>query len=197
MVLIAIRGINSNIAVALCKLLPNEEKAAVPRGHDMPLNVERYLFTQGLLRAKRWEDQSQEERAESQYVNCDFITHQCERLLAQHDRARICVIGSESAYAGSYDGSYSASKRALHSYVEGAALRTPFQQLVCVAPTVIGDAGMTLARHDKERLTDRMALHPKKRWLTSMEVARVVKFLLYDASDYLTGVVIRMNGGTR
>jgi hypothetical protein len=56
---------------------------------------------------------------------------------------------------------------------------------------------MTLRRDDTENLERRREEHPKKRFLTSLEVAKMVHHLLYVDEGYTTGTVIRMNGGGR
>lgn len=194
--MIAIRGAGSEIAKAVIRLLhPNEDFVAVGRDENIPLDADRYLFCQGLLRGKSLEDQTIEEIDESFWVNCERAVDDCDRLIAENDKARICVLGSESGFTGSYDATYAAHKRMLHLYVERRRLRTPEQQLICVAPGIVRDAGMTLRRTDTDRLRAREAAHPKKRFLTSAEVATLLYYCLYTSTPYLTNIVIRMNGG--
>lgn len=152
-----------------------------------------YLICNGLLRAKKIEDQTTEERSEGWRANYHAIVDACDVILAANDTARICVIGSESGYRGSYDGVYAWAKAALHHYVKTTRLK-PDQQLVAISPGVIGDAGMTTRRHDVERLEKRRKIHPKGRFLTSAEVAEMAAFLLFEA-PYCTGCVVRMHGG--
>lgn len=192
--MLAIRGINSAIARAL-PLPRGEQKIEINRNEWPRLDADRYLFCQGLLFSKTSEDQSEEERSESYRVNALDVIASCEHVIKGNDRARICVIGSESAFSGSFDGTYAKAKVALHRYVETRQLRTPHQQLVCIAPSIIGDAGMTLRRTDTHNLERRRLSHPKKRFLSSLEVAKLVYHVLYVDDGYLTGVVIRMNGG--
>jgi NAD(P)-dependent dehydrogenase (short-subunit alcohol dehydrogenase family) len=189
---IAIRGPRSRIAQELIGLT-RDHVVPVGRGEDMPLDCERYLFCAGLLLGKRKDQYTPAEITETMSANCWAVTDQIERIISANDLARICVIGSESGIAGSYDEIYAESKRRLHHYVETKKLRTPAQQLVCVAPAIIEDAGMTLRRTDN--LDARRAAHPKKRFLLAREVARLVYFLLYRDSGCLTGITIRMNGG--
>lgn len=200
---IAIRGAGCTIARSLARLKAVDAHGgagydpviAVARGEPMPLDATRYLFCQGLLLPKPTDDLTDDERRETHEANAGQIVRDCDRLIAANDAARICVIGSESGYAGSYNLAYAAAKAGLHRYVESKELRTPRQQLVAVAPTIIADAGMTLRRTDHAQLAERAALHPKRRWLSSDEVARLVFFLLYVDQGYISGVVIRMNGG--
>jgi NAD(P)-dependent dehydrogenase (short-subunit alcohol dehydrogenase family) len=194
--MLAIRGANSEIAKKLIAILhPDTDFIAVGRDETTPDDADRYLFCSGLLRPKSLADQTDEEIEESFQVNCSRICQDCDRLIASNDRARICVIGSESAFSGSFDGAYVTYKRMLHAYVLLKKLRTPDQQLVCIAPSIIADAGMTLRRTDRDRLRARELRHPKKRFLTSEEVARWVYFVLYEDKGYLTNQIIRLNGG--
>jgi len=194
--LIAIRGAKSAIARSLIEMLPEGESVyTVPRNEKPPMDCERYLFCAGLLRAKSGAEQSEAERKESFEANAEQVIRACDEILAANDSARICVIGSESGFAGSYDKTYAEAKRALHSYVETKKLRTPRQQLVCVAPNIIRDAEMTLTRHDLAEVDRRAKAHPKGRFLAAREVARLIHFLLYVDEGYISGVTIRMNGG--
>lgn len=194
--MIAIRGAASRIAEELKGLLPQDEAVlAVPRGETPPFTADRYLFCQGLLRSKPVFEQTDAEVDEGLDVNAHQVMSACDVILGGNAKARICVIGSESGFAGSYDGTYAEAKARLHRYVERKRLRYPGQQLVSIAPGVIIDCGMTQRRGDLEQLEGRRLAHPKRRWLTAKEVARLVHYCLYVDEGYLSNVVIRVNGG--
>ena len=162
---------------------------------NFPLDAGRYLFCQGLLRPKRMQDQTEEERAEGFEVNLDSIVRACDAVLAVNESARICIIGSESAYKGSFDDVYAVSKMIIHSYVERKKLGLG-QQLVAISPDIIGDAGMTTRREDRDALEMRRKAHPMKRFLRSSEVAELALHLLYH-QPYIRNTVIRMHGGNK
>lgn len=195
--MLAIRGVNSSIARSLLTLLP--EGAAcidIKRGIKPELlAADRFFFAQGYLSGVKITNVSVEESAEIWEINAAQIMRWCDRLIEVNPDARIVVMGSESAFGWSYDGAYAGAKAALHRYVETKKLRHPEQQLVCIAPGIIADAGMTLRREDTGALLVRAAQHPKGRWVTSLEVARAVYHYLYVDEGYTSGVVIRMNGG--
>lgn len=194
--MIAIRGAGSQIAKSLVSLLPSTENIhIVHRDQDMPLDVDRYLFCSGIIRPKQRHEQTKDEIEEGIRVNLWQVIDDCERIFYSNDCARICVIGSESGFSGSFDGTYALAKRELHRYVERKRLRSPDQQLVCIAPSIIEDCGMTLRRNDHTNLMRRKAGHPKHRFLESTEVAALVYHCLYIDRGYLSGTVIRMNGG--
>ena len=104
---ICISGWRSKIAEEFRALLPAAEKPiwGKPCEPDFP-RVDRYLFCNGLLRPKRMEDQTQDERDEGWLVNFISIATKCDWIIADNMNARICVIGSESAYKDSFDGTY-------------------------------------------------------------------------------------------
>lgn len=194
--MIGIRGADSAIAKALTRMLPTWESwAAVPRGETPPLDYERYFFCQGLLRPKPQAEQTEEEIGESFDVNAHQIIRACDTILAGNTKARICVMGSESGFSGSFDESYASAKGRLHRYVERKQLCYPGQQLVGIAPGIISDTAMTLRREDTEGLEQRRMSHPKRRWLKAVEVARLAHFLLYEDAGYISGTVVRVHGG--
>lgn len=189
---LAVTGYGSRIVQELITLLPSGED--VIRMDGEPPLCDRYLLCAGVLRPKRINEQTQDEVAETFRVNCAWPIQFCDSMFARNERARIVVMGSDSGYAWSHDGAYAAAKAGLHRYVETKRLG-PQQQLVCVAPSIIADTGMTERRDDHENLDRRRAAHPKRRFLKAVEVARLLHFLLYVDEGYLSGQVIRMNGG--
>lgn len=190
---ICITGWRSKIAEEFRKVYPGECYRGDAVAGTMP-EATRYLFCQGLLYAKRGQDQTEEERRASYDVNYHSIVEACDSILARQGDARICVIGSESAYRGSFDDTYAISKMLLHSYVTKKRLNFRHQQLVCISPGIIEDAGMTTRRTDLDRLDARRSAHPMKRFVTSEEVA-LLAFDLLMSHPYVSGTVVRMHGG--
>ncbi|CDX26697.1 hypothetical protein MPL3356_60502 [Mesorhizobium plurifarium] len=195
---IVITGWRSAIAEEFRRLLRSNEEIVhgKPLDANFPLGAERYLFCQGLLRPKRIEDQTDEEIKEGIEVNYGSIVRACDLIFASNVLARVCVIGSESGYRGSFDENYASAKALLHSYVEGKKLTSQLQQLVAISPGIIGDCRMTTSRVDVENLERRRIAHPKRRFLTATEVAAMARTLLYF-QPYVSGTVIRMHGGDR
>lgn len=201
--MLVITGWNSQIAVELRKLLDrlaadglyDEVRTSRAIYDAMPLDADRYFFCSGYLAGKKLIDLAQDEFIETAQINLLKVTKACDAILEANTRARICVMGSESAYAGSHDEWYSMCKRSLHDYVEHKKLMYVSQQLVCVSPGIISDAGMTTRRTDRDNLERRAFSHPKKRFVTSLEVARLVRFLLYEDEGFITNTVVRMHGG--
>lgn len=192
--MIAIRGYSSAIAQALVDILPMDEAVEnVPRD-GCNVTADRHLFCQGVLYGKPSTEYLEYEIAECFRANYITVKRQCDLIFAANPTARVCVIGSESAFAGSYDDLYAGSKMLLHHYVTTKKLG-PEQQLICIAPSIVGDAGMTTRREDTDNLVSRETSHPKGRFLTCDEVAADIFHYLYVHAGYGTGVVIRLNGG--
>jgi NAD(P)-dependent dehydrogenase (short-subunit alcohol dehydrogenase family) len=194
---IAIRGTGSKIVRELIQRLPFEEKVfPIGRHEKAPLDAERYLFCQGSLNSRRLAERSDTDIANSWLANAGSVIRACDRILENNSGARICVIGSESGFSWSHDGAYAAAKAALHRYVETRPVGRN-QQLICIAPWIIADCAMTMRRLDRDNLVKMMEQHPKGRFLRAEEIAQWVKFLLYDSTDYVTSIVIRVHGGRR
>ena len=109
-----------------------------------------------------------------------------DQALDELPAARICVIGSQSAAAGSYDTQYAFAKARLHRFV----MRRPGihpQQVVAVAPPIIADSGMTRRRHDYPRVLR------ERPHCMAIDVARVIVNLLWERPVVLnetTGCVV-------
>lgn len=193
--MIIITGWRSTIAVEFRGMIQKMDESFRADSYDVPVTADRYLFAAGVMDGKRALDITDADAALMLRVNFTDIVRACDRILEVNTRARICIIGSESGYRGSYDQVYAAAKAGIHAYVETTRLRHPQQQLVAIAPTIIEDSGMTRRRTDIERLTERMLQHPKRRYLSAREVAAMAVHLLYVDDGYTTGTVIRMHGG--
>lgn len=198
---IAITGIKSNIAHSFIKLLSNEMVIGTRAEHlkehadvyTHELDVNRFVFCQGYLIPKRAVNQSDTEKDKSYRSNYSSIVEACDAILDINPDARICIIGSESGYRGSFDDSYADNKKLIHKYIEDKDL-LPDQQLVGIAPSIIEDTEMTQSRTDVDNLNKRRYSHPMQRFLTSNEVAQMIYTLLYE-QPYINRTIIRMHGG--
>lgn len=191
-----IAGAGSNIAQEFMQRvatrMPGEE---MQRGKtaEAPLNADRYLFCAGLLNGCAIGAQSDASLFEMMKVNYIDVVVAVDKILLKNEKARVCVVGSESGYSGSYDMGYAASKAALHLFVEKRRIYER-QQLVGVAPWIVGDAGMT-SRRPASELDAIRRVHPKREFDTSANVAEMIYHLLYVDSGHTTGTIVRMNGG--
>lgn len=158
------------------------------------LNEPRFLFCQGLLYSKTKQNQTKLEQYNSKDTNYISIVHAVTKIMDTNPIARICILGSESGYRGSYDESYAESKRLLHEFICNMPLRHPGQQLVGISPWIIEDTSMTEARTDIANLHNKRQSHPKKRFLKAIEVSQLIHTLLFEQS-YISNTVVRMHGG--
>jgi len=172
------------------------ERFSVSRHDTIPLGSDIYLLCHGLLHAKHFADQSEAERRLSWYMNYDSHRTLIDAVMASNPVARVCVIGSESGYRGSFDDGYATAKMLLHNYVETKRLPHPGQQLFAISPGIISDCGMTTRRADQDRVAERIASHRKGRAVTADEVARLAAHVLMS-QPFISGTVIRMHGANR
>jgi NAD(P)-dependent dehydrogenase (short-subunit alcohol dehydrogenase family) len=156
---------------------------------------ERFLFCGGFLKGSEIAETSRADVSAAWHRNFADIAAQCDIILAHNAHAKICIVGSESGFAGSYDMAYAGAKAAMHLYIEKKKLLTPEQQLVGIAPTVIWDSGMTQRRTDLEECEAKGKARRRGRWLLAHEVARVAHFLLYQDEGAISNTVIRVTGG--
>lgn len=193
---VVITGWNSQIAVEFRQLAPADETFMRAQAGDSSFGGgDRYLLCHGLLWPKSAREQTENEVRESWEVNCYSVIRLCTQVFASNPAARICIIGSESGYRGSFDESYARSKDAVHRFVETHSIGAG-QQLVAISPWIIEDCGMTTSRTDIANLGRRRIAHPMQRFLKAREVARLALHLLYEQA-FISGTVIRMHGGLR
>ena len=112
------------------------------------------------------------------------------------DDAKICVVGSQLGTRGSPHGAdYSASKAALATWARSLAISVaPKGQRVNVIAPGFVDTDI-LAGDSAEKRLSREEEVPLKRIGTPEDIADVASFLTSDASAYITGAVIHVNGG--
>ncbi len=181
---VCITGWRSKIAEEFRALLDGPAMWGKPCEDDFPA-ADRYLFCHGLLLG---------DPDESWLVNYISTATQCDWIFRTNPMAKVCIIGSESAYRGSFDKAYAEAKASLHRYIEGKKLNSWAQQLVGISPGIIEDCGMTTRRTDN--LSRRRDAHPMGRFVTAKEVASLAHHLLYH-QPYISGTIIRMNGGLK
>jgi NAD(P)-dependent dehydrogenase (short-subunit alcohol dehydrogenase family) len=161
---------------------------------DLVLSCDRIVLAHGCISPKPYKEMTEKEILYSMKVNLLSIVKIIEIALA-NPQVRIAVVGSESGLKSSRAVVYGLAKAALHKYIEEKKIKYPDQQLVCVAPSLIGDTGMTIRRHDQDKVQEVIANHPKKRALLAKEVSQMIYYLLFTDLGYTSNVVIHMNGG--
>lgn len=189
--MIGIAGHSTTIAQEFMSLLPGESFVR-DRLQDMQLDLGRYLVCTGFLAGRSLREISNDDAWKTWVLNFLEPARFCDRVFAANPEARICVIGSESGFNGSYDMAYAGAKAALHLYVETKKLTSPMQQLVAISPSIIRDSGMTERRTDFERLEARAAATRHGRLLEAREVASLARDVLCGATPFLSNTSLRL-----
>lgn len=128
-------------------------------------------------------------------INLLSVIKVCEIALKYNRHVKIIILGSESGIKGSFDIIYALTKAAIHKYVEERKIKYSKQQLLCIAPSTIIDANMTVKRKDGHNVARAIKNNPKKRGVLSKEVSNLIYSLFYEQTDYLSNIVIRLDGG--
>jgi NAD(P)-dependent dehydrogenase (short-subunit alcohol dehydrogenase family) len=191
--MIGITGKRSTITQEFLKLIDDNSRVVFGSIEDLPLDLEQYLLCAGVLIGKTAGEIEDDEAIEMFRVNFLGVARFCDKLFEVNSKARVCVIGSQSGYGGSHDIVYAGTKASLHLYVETKKLQYQTQHLVCVAPTIIEDSGMTKRRSDLDETLRRGKKRRLGRWLQSKEIARLAHFVLHE--DALCNTVVRATGG--
>lgn len=201
-----ITGARSRIMQELKPLLPEPVREVSRKECDMSsltaienqvalwLSADRIVLAHGDISPVNFYGRSEWEIFRSMNVNLLSVVKICELVLSRNPKVRILVMGSESASKGSHDTTYWLAKSALHEYVRNRRLDFPGQQLVCVAPSVVNNTGMTKGK-DQEKLATMLRQTPKQRGIEPVEVAKLIYFLLFTDEGYITNTVVEMNGG--
>ena len=158
----------------------------------LDMHADRYVFCGGYLAGKSVGNITQEEITETVNANFANLVSYCDELFKCNSKARVCIVGSMSGYNGSFDMAYAMAKAGVHLYAEHKKI-SKYQHLVAVAPTIIGDAGMTLRRMDHADVEIRAKKRRLGRWLTSKEVAVATLFALEQ--DSMCNTVVKLTGG--
>lgn len=185
-------GISTTIVQAVKDLKGDEQILRIRKRSDevydfrhCPPDV-RIILAGGYLAGKSDAEHTAESIAmtiEANYIEPMQIIDQA---LAELPAVRICAIGSQSAAAGSYDTQYAFAKARLHRFVTRRPGVYP-QQVVCVAPPIIADSGMTRRRHDYPRVLNERA------HCTAADVAKMIVNLLWGSEPKLnetTGICL-------
>jgi NAD(P)-dependent dehydrogenase (short-subunit alcohol dehydrogenase family) len=133
--------------------------------------------------------------------SCFLCSKEVGRLMATQRTGNIINISSEAAFATDPNvAHYGTAKAAVNHLTRAFAVElAPYNIRVnAIAPGSI-DVGLGLDYYSRfpEQKNVRMKLIPMGRFGRAEEVARVAVFLASDASSYMTGVILRVSGGSR
>ncbi len=153
------------------------------------------LLLQSIISSKKFVNRNASEINEQININLLSIIKICEIALNYNKNVKIVILGSESGIKGSHDIIYGLMKTAIHQYVKERKINFSNQQLVCIAPSTIIDANITVRRKDKINVKKSIKNNPKKRGLKSVEIADLIYDIFYNLTDYLSNTVITVDGG--
>jgi NADP-dependent 3-hydroxy acid dehydrogenase YdfG len=181
--LLGVTGARTSVVKALATILPPGVElvnlADAKLAGEIPRRV---VLADGLIYQKPLAEQTAEEVQRSLDVNLVSIIRITNWLLDADPEARVVIIGSQSAVAGSFDETYAAAKAGIHAFVKWRTTRMN-QQLVCVSPPLISDSYWCSQRHDYPECLER------RPHCTALDVARVVKSILFNRGPEFTNLI--------
>lgn len=115
-----------------------------------------------------------------------------------HDGGSVCFISSVASLCALYGNSiYSATKGAVNSFTKSLALELAIKgiRVNAILPGLIQTEFLKESAIDSEELDKHIKNYPLGRFGKPVDVAYLVLFLLSDASAWMTGSLITLDGG--
>ena len=142
-----------------------------------------FFLNHGVLFGKQASSMSIQEINDYMMINCYSYLFILERL-ANIKNINVVVMSSISAKEGSYDPIYAATKAGVDSYrLRAAKDFHESSRLNFISPGIIKDARMTTSRKDVKNVDLAASRTPTKNLTTSIEVARLAKYLLLQPGN--------------
>ena len=206
---ILIIGKNSKIAKEFVKKVGNNSNIIQPSKKEWDMNSlsftneqnnlikksNRILLLHSVISNKKFIEREEIDIVKQIKINLLSTIKICEIAIKYNKNVKIIVLGSESGIKGSYDIVYALTKSSIHKYIKEKKIKHPNQQLLCIAPSTIVDAGITLRRKDQNNVDKSINDNPKKRGIKSREIANLIYSLFFDQSNYINNIVIGFDGG--
>ena len=203
---VIIFGSSSEVAKAIIPLYSAQEIISINRDHyifnkdsffvkdDLFCEEDIIIYISSILYSDRIENQTYTQIFNSNLVNTIIPIRLIKYLDKNYSKFTFCYISSESAKKGSFDDSYHVSKGATDNFIREFRLGSKESRIFSIAPSTI-ESGMTNRRKDLERLNRYREEHPKKRFITADEIAKIIKNLCSDEFNYLSNTTVEINGG--
>lgn len=133
---------------------------------------------------------------ETNFFAVTLLTQYVARLMARQDKGSIIFVSSIAGLDGTPSQyAYAASKAALVGAMKNLAREVAVNHIRvnAVAPGIIGtEMGAKIETSIKEKMLEKVIMN---RVGTPEEIANVIAFLGSDLSSYMTGQVVRVDGG--
>lgn len=206
---ILIIGKNSKIAQELKKIIPKDYLIFTPSKKEWNMknivfdkkkkNIietsNKIILLNSIISSKNFLRRTEFDILDQIKINLISILRICEIALNKNPKVRIAIMGSKSGIKGSYDIIYALTKASLHKYVEERKIKYPEQQIFCISPSTIIDAGITTRRNDQNNVKKSIEANPKKRGINCKEISNLLYSFLFEQTDYISNTVIRVDGG--
>lgn len=155
----------------------------------------------GIQRRNKCEDFTEKDWDDVLEVNLTSVFLMCQlagRKMLEKGKGKIINFASMLSYFGGYTvPAYAASKGAVAQLTK--ALSNEWAQkginVNAIAPGYMATALNTQILNDQERFNSILKRIPKGRWGTPDDIKGLIVFLSSDASDYICGAVIPVDGG--
>ena len=135
---------------------------------------------------------------ERNLMTCILVCREVAPEMMQRRSGSIVNIGSDAGLLGTGKSAiYATAKAAVHHYTRCLAqmLRAHNIRVNAIVPgDVVTARWMATRSYDQNKMVEDGTLD---RYARPIEIARVVEFLTSDASSYITGQVIRVDGGSQ
>jgi NAD(P)-dependent dehydrogenase (short-subunit alcohol dehydrogenase family) len=128
-------------------------------------------------------------------LNRHFVPHMLEKKWG-----RVVMTSTDGTKCNSGNAPYTSAKFALEGYVKTVSKIWAKDNVIltAVAPGHVYTPGRFMYEQGKEWTDEYMKHHaPIGRWASDEEIAKVVTFLCSDGASYMSGAIVRCDGGSR
>jgi NAD(P)-dependent dehydrogenase (short-subunit alcohol dehydrogenase family) len=151
---------------------------------------------------KQWDASAEDSQKVWQFIlgiavelNRHFVPHMLEKKWG-----RVVMTSTDGTKCNSGNAPYTSAKFALEGYVKTVSKIWAKDNVIltAVAPGHVYTPGRFMYEQGKEWTDEYMKHHaPIGRWASDEEIAKVVTFLCSDGASYMSGAIVRCDGGSR